>query len=101
MTRPQNNNIEMERNDKPSKYRQLAFELRERRTGYTTNILRLIVSALGEGLKETIDLILAVDLCTAIVTDILMDSETIIEKRLSGLVQNELIYEYFPTYQVR
>ena len=64
-------------------------------------ILQLTISVLGEGLKETIDSILTVDLCTAITTETLMDSETIIQNRLGVLVQSELIYEYFSTCQVR
>ena len=40
MRRPHNNSVETERNEKSSKYRKLAYELRERRTGCTTNILQ-------------------------------------------------------------
>ena len=41
MRRPHNNSVETERNEKPSKYRKLAYELRERRNGCTTTILQL------------------------------------------------------------
>ena len=39
-------------NEKQTKYRQLAFELRERRVGYNVVVVPLVIGALGGGVKE-------------------------------------------------
>ena len=57
MARPQENNIEKKRIEKKNKqtnYRQLAFELRERRPGFKVRVVPLVISALGGGIKETV-----------------------------------------------
>ena len=81
-------NIKTKRN-KNRTNRQLASELRERRVGYTTNIVPLIVSAPDRVLGRD-------NLCTTIATRhkelSLTDRKTIIRKVLSGLVH---IYEYY------
>ena len=47
-------NIAAKRNEKVTKYRQLAFELRERRPGYNITIVPVVIGALGEGIKEVL-----------------------------------------------
>ena len=41
-------------NEKVTKYRQLAFELRERRTGYKITIFPVVIGACGRGMKEVL-----------------------------------------------
>ena len=98
MACPQQNNIEMNRNEKQTKYRQLAFELRERRVGYKIKVIPIVIGALGGGVKETkrqINLIFDKDeLSEKVVGEmqktVLMDSETLIRKVLSGLIQSNI-----------
>ena len=98
MACPQQNNIETNRNEKQTKYRQLAFELRERRARYTIKVTPIVICALGGGVKETkrqINLIFEKDeLSEKVVGEmqktILMDSETLIRKVLSGLIQSNI-----------
>ena len=95
MACPQQNNIDIKRNQKLTKYRQLAFETRERRAGYDVIIVPLIIGALGGGLRQ-----MAKDMKMIFENDeniqktickmqktILMDSETTVRKVLSGLIQ--------------
>ena len=55
MVRPQENNIVTKRDEKRMKYRQFAFELRERKADYKTYTILVIIGTLGRGIKETID----------------------------------------------
>ena len=48
---PQQQNIDMKRMGKLTKYRQLAFEMRERCPGYVIKVVPVIASALGGGMK--------------------------------------------------
>ena len=85
------------RNEKQTKYRQLAFELRERRVGYNIVVGPLVIGALGGGVKETIQQIERIfgkgDWGKRIVGEmqktVFMDSESIIHKVLLGLIQTE------------
>ena len=52
MACPQEINIVEKRNEKQTKYRQLAFELREWRVGYNIVVVPLVIGALGGGVKE-------------------------------------------------
>ena len=54
MTCPKENNTEVKRNDKRTKYRQLAFELRVRRVRYEIIVVQLVISALGGGIERMI-----------------------------------------------
>ena len=54
MASPQEINIEEKRNEKQTKYRQLAFEVREKRVSYNIVVVPLVLGALGGGVKETI-----------------------------------------------
>ena len=76
-----------------TKYRQLAFELRERRVGYKIIVVPLVISALGgdiEGMIHEVEKIFGKnDLCIKIVGEmqktILMDCETTIWKGLAQI----------------
>ena len=52
---PMQQNIDTKRRDKLTRYRQLAFEMRERRPGYTVTFVPVIIGALGGGMKKTMD----------------------------------------------
>ena len=99
MACPKEKNIEKKRLEKRISYRQLEFEVRERerRPGLKVKVVSLVISAFGEGiieiLKELENMFEEDDLCEKIVVEIrktvLIDSETMIPKVLSGLVQSE------------
>ena len=97
MACPQQNNIEAKRTEKLTKYRQLAFETREQRPGYKIYVVPVVVGALGGGIKalkfdlkkisdnnELLDEVVAMMQKT-----VLMDSESIARRVMSGLIQGE------------
>lgn len=47
-------NKQAKRNEKMTKYRQLAFQLRQRRPGYDISIVPIVIDSLGEGIKEVL-----------------------------------------------
>ena len=51
MACPQENNINIITNDERTKYQQLAFEMRERRTGYKVKVVPIIIGCLGGGIE--------------------------------------------------
>ena len=85
MTCPQENNIVT----KWTKYRQLAFKLRERRAEYKTYVIPVIIGALGGGIKEAIHEVKKIfkqdDLSEKIVREM---QRTIL---MSGLAQTEIL----------
>ena len=93
----QQHNIDTKRLEKLTKYRQLAFEEREKRPGYEIVVVPLIIGALGGGMRQITKDMAKVfengELLKQIVGEIqktvFMDSETILRKVLSGLVQQE------------
>ena len=96
MACPQQQNITTKRLKKLTKYRQLAFENRERRAGYNVMVVLLIIGALGGGMRQIAqDLGMIFEnndikqktICEMQKT-ILMDSETMVRKVLSGLIQD-------------
>ena len=95
MACPQQRNIEKKRVEKLTKYRQLAFETRERRPGYEIYVVPVIIGALGGGIKQVMNDLGKIfekkDLLKKTVCEmqktILMDSETAARKVLSGLIQ--------------
>ena len=97
MTCPQQNNIGAKRTEKLTKYRQLAFETRERRPGYKIYVVPVVVGTLGGGIKalkvdlkkifnnnELLDEVVAVMQKT-----VLMDSESIDGRVMSSLIKGE------------
>ena len=50
----QQHNLETKRAEKLTKYRQPAFEMRERCSGCVVTVIPIVVGALGGGLKKTI-----------------------------------------------
>ena len=97
MACPQQNNIGAKRAERTTKYRQIAFETRERCPGYEVYVDPVAVGTLSGGIKalrfdlkkifennEPLDEIIAMMQRT-----VLMDSESIIEKVISGLIQGE------------
>ena len=96
MVCPQQNNIRAKRTEKLTKYRQLAFETRERRLGYEIYVVPVVVGALGGGIKELkvylkifdnkelLDVVVAMMQKT-----VLMDSESIVRRVMFGLIQGE------------
>ena len=97
MACPQENNIEKTRLEKRTNYSQLAFEIRERRPGFKVKVVPLVINVFGNGLKEMLknleNMFEKDDLCERIGAEmqqtILIGSETIIRKVLSGLVQSD------------
>ena len=85
------------RDDKVTKYQQLCFEVRERREGYTVEVILTIIGCLGRGMKELrtnikrilknycgdneLDII-----ANEVQKTVLWESESIIRKTLSGLL---------------
>ena len=97
MACPQENNTEKKRFEKRTNYRQLAFVIRDRRPAFKVKVVPLVISAFGGGIKEILkeleNLFEKNNLCERIMAEmqktILMDSETITRKVLSGLVQKD------------
>ena len=94
---PQQHNIETKRLEKLTKYRQLAFEMRERRLGYEIIVVPVIVGALGGGMRKMMSDISRIfekdEVVKKTAADMqktaLMDSETTLRKVLSGLIQRD------------
>ena len=89
----QENSIEKNRLEKRTNYRQLAFEIGERRRpGFKANVLPQVISVFGGGIKEISkeleNMFEIWFVWRSWQNTILMDSETIIRKVLSGLVQS-------------
>ena len=96
MACPQQQNVATKRLRKLTKYRQLAFETRERRAGYNVMVVPLIIGALGGGMRQiTKNLGMIFEnndikqktICEMQKT-VVMDSETMVRKVLSGLIQD-------------
>ena len=95
MACPQQRNIETARVEKLMKYRQLAFEMRERRPEYEIVVVPVVIGALGGGMKQAIMDIGKIFANEELVRKtayemqkiVLMDSETTTRKVLSGLIQ--------------
>jgi len=96
MACPQQQNLEKKRLEELTKYRQLAFEMRERCVGYNVRVVPLIIGALGGGKSQMAkdfkmifqnNDIIKKTICEMQMM-IVMDSETVVRKVLSGLIQN-------------
>ena len=97
MACPQQNNIGAKRTENLTKYRQVAFETRERRPGYEIYVVPVVIGSLGGGIKalkvalkkifynkEMLDEVVAV-----MQKIVLMDSESIVRRVMAGLIQGE------------
>ena len=93
----QESNIEKKRLENRANYSQLVFEIRERTPGFKVIIVSLVITlafggSLKEILKELENMFEKDDLCELTLLElsktILMDSETIIWKVLSGLFRS-------------
>ena len=97
MACPQQQNIDMKRMEKLTKYRQIAFETRERRPGYVIKVVPVIIGALVGGMKMLktelktvfIDQELVGKIAGEMQRTVLMDSESIIRRVISGLIQGD------------
>ena len=97
MACPQQHNIETKRLEKLTKYRQLAFEMRERRLGYEIIVVPVIIGALGGSIRKMMSDISRIfekdEVVKKTAADmqktVLMDSETTLRKVLSGLIQRD------------
>ena len=97
MACPQQNNIGAKRTEKLKKYRRLAFETRERRPGYEIYVVPVVVGALGGGIKALkVDLKkifnnneLLKEVVVVMQKTVLMDSESIFRRVMSGFIQGE------------
>ena len=97
MVCPQQNNIGANRAEKTTKYRQIASETKEGQSGYEVYVVPVVVGVLGGGIKalrfdlkkifennELLDKIIAMMQRT-----VLMGSESIIRRVISGFIQGE------------
>ena len=97
MACPQQHNLETKRAEKLTKYRQLAFGMREKHPGYMVTVIPVVTGSLGGGIKKTISELSRLNMKRHVVLrtvskmqkTILMDSESIIRKVMSGLVQGD------------
>ena len=97
MAYPQQNNIGAKRTEKLRKYRQLAFETRERHPGYKIYVVPVVDGTLGGGikvlkvdLKKIFDNNELLDEMVAVMQEtVLVDSVSIFRRVMSGLIQGE------------
>ena len=96
MACPNEKNKDEKREEKIRKYQQLCFELRERRQGYTVKFVPVIIACLGGGIKQLENDVRKIfgneKQITPTVGEmektVLWESESIIRKVLSGLLNN-------------
>ena len=97
MACPQQQNIDTKRMEKLTKDRQVAFETREGHPGYVIKVVLVIIGALGGGMKmlktelKTVfnDQELVDKIAGEMQRTVLMDSESIIRRVISGLIQGD------------
>ena len=97
MACPQQQNIDMKRMEQLMKYRQLAFEMRERRPEHVIKVVPVIIGALKGGMKMLKTELKMVfndqELVDKTVGEmqrtVLMDGESIIRRVISGLIQGD------------
>ena len=94
MACPMEKNIEEKRKEKLEKYQQLAFEIRERRPGFRVEIVPVIIGCLGGGMTDLekqvgklIDEEKVEEICRTMQTTVLLESETLMRKIISGVIQ--------------
>ena len=95
MARPSESNIEDKLREKRFKYQQLVFEIREKRTGYLVEIIPFVIGCLGGGMKKLEDEMAKLipeekqKITREMQKVVLMESETIVRKIKSRIVQAE------------
>ena len=103
MACPMESNRMKKRDDKVMKYQQLCFEVRERREGYTVEVIPTIIGCLGGGMKELRTNIKRIlknycddnelhIIANEMQKTVLWESESIIRKTLSGLLTWSVFY---------
>ena len=97
MACPQQQNIDMKRMEKLTKYRQLAFEMKERHPGYVIKVVPVMIGALGGGmkmLKTELKMVfndqkLVDKIAGEMQRMVLMNSKSIIRRVISDLIQGD------------
>lgn len=95
MACPAEANIEKKISEKIQKYQQLAYEVRERRPGYKVEIVPVVLGCMGGGVTRMRDCVRKIipeeDVVKKTTDDmlrtVLMESESILRKVISGVVQ--------------
>ena len=95
MACPMESNIERKIVEKLTKYRQLAYEIRERRKEYLVEIVPLVIGCCGGGFGKVVNGMnktieeenISIRTAREMQKTVVMESETIIRKVLSGLIQ--------------
>ena len=95
MACPQEHNISHKHREKLNKYQQLTFTTREKRPGYDVEIVPLIIGCLGGGMKRLEEQVAKImndrkdveGVCQNMQKTVLMESETIMKKFMSGIIQ--------------
>ena len=94
MACPIESNKDTKRMNKITKYRQLCFELRERREGFfTVNVIPMIIGCLGGGIKELKESLKRIfeneeleSFAREMQKTVLWENESLMRKVLSGLL---------------
>ena len=95
MACPQEHNISDKHREKLNKYQQLAFTTREKRPGYDVKILPMIIGCLGGGMQRLVEQVAKIikdkndveGVCQNMQKTVLVESETIMNKVISGIIQ--------------
>ena len=94
---PYESNIQQKRIEKLQKYQPFAFEMRERREQYRVTVVSLVIGCLGGGIKQLtkdIKVLFKPEDGNSILSEmkkvVLWESETILRKIISGLIQSVL-----------
>ena len=96
MVCPMECNIQKKRNDKLTKYRQIAFEIREKRKDYFVVIVPIVIGCCGGGFKKAMQAVnKTIDndkesyrITRDMQKIVLCESESILRKILSGVIQS-------------
>ena len=95
MACPQEHNISDKHREKLNKYQQLTFTTREKRPGYDVKILPMIIGCLGGGMQRLAEQVAMIikdkndveGVCQNMQKIVLVESETIMNKVISGIIQ--------------
>ena len=95
MACPQEHNISDKHSEKLNEYQQLTFTTREKRPGYDVKILPMIIGCLGGGMQRLAEQVAKIikdkndveGVCQNMQKSVLVESETIMNKVISGIIQ--------------